>query len=128
MGDEIFKFGDYPELLKPYKHLELLNKKLTKLSMKHNGDTTKVYKQINDYTNEFSQKIFDVFNGKVKIVYHETMGPVNWDEVFGTNFNVLDINQRKCLVGLLEGNFVYRLPPEFYYPDPYLEGYYTNEK
>lgn len=128
MTNQVFKFDNYPELLKAYKYWQKLNNKHFKLSLKQNSDATSVYIQINEYTNVFAKQIFETFNGKIELIYHEVEGETKWADVFGSDFNEIDFNKRKCLVGLLDGNFVYRLSPEFYFPDPNLEGYYIKLK
>lgn len=123
--DSTFKFDNYPELLKEYKKLASLRNKLLTVSMSKNGDTTKPYANVNDYiANNISKTVFDLFNGKIKYIYHENDGKVEWSSVFSDKYEDLDFAQKKYLTGLIDGDFVYRLPQEYYEFDPYLEGYY----
>lgn len=120
-----FKFDNYPEILKEYKKIVSLRNKLMKISMGKQGDALLVHKEIEEYeSGHISKLIFDTFNKSVKYIYHEQKGKKLWSEVFGDNYDILTKEQKEDLTGLIDGDFVYRLPQEYYEFDPYLEGYY----
>ncbi len=62
-----------------------------------------------------AKAIYDTF-AQTKPILHNADRDIYlpWDEVFDKSFEELDINHRKCLVGLLDGNFVYELPLSYY--------------
>lgn len=114
LNERIFDFDKYPELEKLYKEYTKLSKKLLKSSM-GKGDGVDYYELVrNMEKGEFSRLIFNTFHGKVKNVYHEFDGIKTWEEVFGDDYDLLDDMKKRCLVLLLDGNFVYRLPDEYY--------------
>ena len=74
-------------------------------------------KLLKDYAyNIFARAIFEEFSGIKPVLFKEDEEEkiYRWDEVFNSNFEELDINKRKCLVGLLNRTFVYSLPNDYY--------------
>lgn len=116
-----FKFDVYPTLLELYQEHKRLERIATKYSMSDSKSSAKKLLEANSKSNEFAlnilaREIFEVF-GALKPMLHKRRGEqgyFSWDEVFGDEFERLDENQKKCLVGLLSGKFVYELPLEYY--------------
>ena len=116
-----FNFKKYPELLELYKVYRNIRLKATGYSMKNSESASKKMMKANaegdDYGyNIFAKAIYDVF-APIKPKLHKRRGEsayFQWDEVFDKPFEELDINHRKCLVGLIEGKFVYELPLSYY--------------
>lgn len=116
-----FNFKKYPDLLKMYEAYKKLELKATAYSMKNSKQSGQQLTKANQESCAYSQNIlakaiYDTF-ASIKPTLHKRRGEsvyLQWYEVFDKPFEELDINQRKCLVGLLDGNFVYELPLKFY--------------
>lgn len=116
-----FNFKNYPTLLKIYEKYKQLELKATKYSMKNSKLAGRQLEKANQESNEYAftilaKEVFDTFS-VLKPMLHKRRGEsayLPWDEVFNKPFDDLDINQRKCLVGLLDGNYVYELPLSYY--------------
>lgn len=120
-----FKLNLYPEIKKSYSKLVKLRNKLLSASLKNGENATKLREEINALERgEISELIFKTFCKKVKFVFHEVEGKKEWDKVFGQDFAKLTDGQKEELTGLIDGDFIYRLPREFYNDNPYFEGYY----
>ena len=116
-----FKFEKYPELLEMYEEYRKLELKATKYSMSNSERAGELLEKANQKSSEYgynilAKAVYDTF-APVKPKLHKRRGEsayFQWDEVFDKPFVELDINQRKCLVGLIEGKFVYELPSKYY--------------
>ena len=116
-----FNFKKYPDLLEIYEVYRKLELKATGYSMKNSKLAERQLIKANQKSREYSQTIlakaiYDTF-APIKPVLHKRHSEdvyLQWDEVFDKPFEELDINQRKCLVGLLDGKFVYELPLQYY--------------
>ncbi len=110
-----FRFEDYPEIHTKYLELLKLRKQLMKISMGSSGNGDEVHRKIREYERgEISKLVFDTFNDKVKYVVHEAKGKQKWAKVFGDDYETLTNEQKEDLTRLLDGNFIYRLPDEYY--------------
>lgn len=116
-----FNFIQYPDLLEMYEVYRKLKLKATGYSM-HDSESAnrkriKTNEKNSDYAYTiFAKAIYDTF-APLKPMLHQRRREslyLRWDEVFNKPFEELDINQRKCLVGLLDGDFVYELPLSYY--------------
>ena len=116
-----FNFKKYPELLELYEVYRKLELKATGYSMKDSKRAGEQLTKANQKSSEYAysilaKAIYDVF-APIKPKLHKRRGEsayFQWDEVFDKPFEELDINHRKCLVGLIEGKFVYELPLSYY--------------
>lgn len=116
-----FKFEKYPELLEMYEVYRKLELKATGYSMGNSARAGELLEKANQKSSEYgynilAKAIYDTF-ASIKPKLHKRRGEsayFQWDEVFDKPFEELDINQRKCLVGLIEGKFVYELPLKYY--------------
>ena len=114
-------FKQYPDLLEMYEKYKQLELKATKYSMKNSKLAGRQLEKANQESSEYAftilaKKVFDIFSD-LKPMLHKRRGEsayLQWDEVFGESFDRFNLNQRKCLVGLLDGNFVYELPLSYY--------------
>lgn len=119
--DYRFNFKKYPDLKKMYEEYRRLELKATGYSMKDSESSSRKMLKTHEKINEFAytilaKAIYNTF-APIKPTLHKRRGEsiyLQWDEVFDKPFEELDINQRKCLVGLLDGKFVYELPLKFY--------------
>lgn len=111
-----FNFKRFPKLKQGYKKYDALVTKSYKLSRKDADSYEKVSEELREYAyGEFAHMIYDELAPLKPLLKNRRQGgEFSWDEVFGKSFSELDVNQRKCLVGLIEGDFVYILPSEFY--------------
>ncbi len=120
-----FRLSEYPEIKKCYADLVKLRNKLLNTSLKKGENATKLREEINLMERgKLSEIVFNTFCNKVKYIYHEVEGKKEWNRVFGQDFTKLSDGQKEELTGLIDGDFIYRLPPEYYNDNPYLEGYY----
>lgn len=116
-----FNFKKYPNLLEMYELYRKLRLKATEYSMKNSASAGEKMMKANAESdnygyNIFAKAIYDTF-APIKPKLHKRRGEsayFQWKEVFDKPFEELDINQRKCLVGLIEGKFVYELPLKYY--------------
>ena len=111
-----FNFTDYLELKKAYRKLVGVRHKFNGASDMNDGDKEEEFYDLLEKLKygEVSECIFNSFNGKIKYVYHRKDGKKKWSKVFGSDCKVLTKEQREDLVGLIDCNFIYSLPPEYY--------------
>lgn len=116
-----FNFKKYPELLELYEVYRKLELKATGYSMKESKRAGEQLTKANQRSSKYAysilaKAIYDTFAEIKPILHNADIGNVylSWDEVFDKPFEELDINHRKCLVGLIEGKFVYELPLSYY--------------
>ena len=111
-----FDFKKYPQLKKGYKKYAELDGRASRLSRKDSADYAKASEALNEYAyGEFALAIYEVFNPVKPLLHNRRKGGYfPWEEIFTQPFADLTLSQKKYLVGLLEGNFVYVLPEEFY--------------
>ena len=115
-----FNFQKYPELLKLYQEYREMRMKVVKTSMKETKNTSQQLRASISKKKEFSRNIlakaiYDVFS-KVSPLLHNVDKDtyVEWNHHFKGSFEELDNDMRDDLVGLLDGNFIYELPLEYY--------------
>ena len=116
-----FNFEKYPELLEKYEVYRRLRLEITKYSMKDTNIAGKklldANKKFEGYSqNIFAKEIYYIFNS-IKPILHKRRGEegfFKWEEIFGKPFEELNEKERKCLVGLVDGNFIYELPEKYY--------------
>lgn len=116
-----FNFIKCPELKEKYETYHTLRLEVVRWSTKNgviaNKKFEKAQTDLQQYEyNVLAKAIFDTFS-KIKPILHRRRGEetyYRWDDVFDCPFEENDINKRKCLIGLLEGKFVYELPLEYY--------------
>jgi hypothetical protein len=110
-----FNFNKYPKLLEMYIELDELRTKYGKAVTAGKG-TIEMYNEVKkaEASPEMAIHIFKLFNGVVKYVQHETKGKMKWSDVFGNDISALTKEQMEDLIGLIDGNFIYRLPTEYY--------------
>ena len=116
-----FNFKKYPELLELYEVYRKLELKATGYSMRDSESANRKRLKTNEKNSKYAysilaKAIYDTFAEIKPILHNADIGNVylSWDEVFDKPFEELDINHRKCLVGLIEGKFVYELPLSYY--------------
>lgn len=117
-----FKFEKCPSLKGIYDKYYKLTMVLVKWSMKSGPLAEKQLKKAEEEVNQYGYQvlapaIYDAFNPLKPQLYKrrgEGQGYYNWDEVFDKPYDQLDVKKRKCLIGLIEGSFVYELPSEYY--------------
>ena len=113
-----FNFDKAPELLESYREYKTLRLKATSLSMKD----TKNSKYDNAATardeygrNVFAKMIWDKFSPIAPTLYNgDKEVYVEWVEVFDKDFEELTDTQKYFLVGLIEKDYIYELPKEYY--------------
>ena len=116
-----FDFDQFPELEKIYDKYYNLYLKVLKYSMKDgtkNGEKMeKAIEEARQYGySVLAPIIYNIFSKIKPQLYRRIKGPgyYNWDDVFGKPFDELDDNQKKILIHLLSGDFVYLLPGKYY--------------
>ena len=116
-----FDFDQFPELEKIYDKYYKIYLKALKYSMKDgtkNGEKMeKAIEEARQYGySVLAPIIYNIFSKIKPQLYRRIKGPgyYNWDDVFGKPFDELDENQKKVLIGLLSGEFVYLLPGKYY--------------
>lgn len=111
-----FNFEGFHKLKQGYKKYRTLVNKLYKLSVKDSDAYPKASEALREYAyGEFALMIYEVMSPLKPVLKnrkYKTEEP--WDEVFDKPFSQLDLSQKKYLVGLIEGDFLYELPSEYY--------------
>lgn len=115
-----FKFELFPDLLPVYKEYRKLRLKATSLSRKDFAKAAKKYeeaalKRDNYACNVLSKMIYDIFNPlcpTLKNADQEVF--VKWNDIFNCSFEQMTVKQKRYLVGLVEGDYIYELPLEYY--------------
>ncbi len=114
-----FNFTNYPEILDKYKRYTRLYNKFFNACEKNADNIEECEARMDEYMcNELAKTIYNTI-GKEKpsVLVHfgkEKGLAKKWDEVFPKNFDNLDKEQRMCLCGLVDGNYNYILPKEYY--------------
>ncbi len=120
----MFKFDEYPEIKKAHKMSEDFNMRTYKKEFAYertnnSGAKTKWAESIRDEAsfNEqiYANIVFETFS-KIKPVLTvvKTGEKVAWNKCYAEAFEKLDKNQRKTLFMLIEDEYPYRLPDEYY--------------
>ena len=108
----MFKFDEYPEIKKAHKTSE----KFDALTYKKEFVYEKSDK--NEDRKKWAESIRDEasFNEQIKPVLTvvKTGEKVAWNKCYAETFEKLDKNQRKTLFMLIEDEYPYRLPDEYY--------------
>ncbi|MDE6105309.1 MAG: hypothetical protein K2G38_06500 [Clostridia bacterium] len=118
------KYECYPNLLKMHKKYRKMRAVVIRYSVKTSVDAgNKMDKACNDLDayvrTEYSKAVYDIFNPiKPNLLNRRRGGEFLWDEVFDKPFEELTYEQKDYLVGLIEHDFVYELPPEYYETPP----------
>ena len=113
-----FNFDKAPELLETYREYKNLRLKATSLSMKDtkNNKYDKAATARDEYgRNVFAKMIWDKFSPIAPTLYNgDKEVYVEWVEVFDKDFEELTDTQKYFLVGLIEKDYIYELPKEYY--------------
>lgn len=120
----MFKFEEYPEIKKAHELYNKFSKKmykeeiktLTKNGDEHYKDWDKAITNALEFKTFVYSKIVFVAFSKLKpmLVCDKSGEKVSWDVVFGQNFDILIDGQKKQIAMLVENEFPYRLPDEYY--------------
>ena len=63
----------------------------------------------------FLQNLFGIFNPLVPTLHNADKDEyVDWNKLFDKTFEELSAKQKKYLVGLIEGDYIYVLPNDYY--------------
>ena len=116
-----FDFSKCPELKGMYEKYYKLRLEVVKWSMKDGDTANKRYEKAETELHQYgytvlAKAVFDTFS-KIKPILHKRRGEdgyYKWDEIFDISFEENDENKKKCLIGLIEGKFVYELPLQYY--------------
>ena len=120
----MFKYDDYPEIKKAHKMCVKFNKKM------YNAEFRAEKKGTTKASEEWDQSINNALEFKTfiysKVVFEE-FAPIcpeltmvkdgkkyAWNSVFGQDFDALDPTHKKVVAMLVEDEFPYRLPDEYY--------------
>ena len=116
-----FNFEKYPELLEKYEVYMQMRMKVVKSSM---GNSKAAGKKLDDAIKERRQYSRTILAKAIFETLSEEKPPIHklrnkeecfeWDERFNKPFEEMDDKMRDDLVGLLDGDFVYELPEEYY--------------
>ena len=111
-----FNFRNFPKLKQGYKKYRALVGKTYKLSIKDSDRYQKASEALSDYAyGEFALMIYEELAPLKPMLKNRKLNiEQQWDEVFDNSFSQLNLNQKKCLVGFIEGDFLYVLPLEYY--------------
>ena len=120
----MFKFEKYPEIKKVHQVYNKLSNATYKAefryeksgNQKDNEAWGKSIESARPNYEVYSQTVFDAFSGvKPKLFNIRTEKYEKWDEVItSSDFSKLSENEKKTLFGIVERQFLYRLPPEYY--------------
>ncbi len=103
-----FNFEKQPELEPIYKQYRILHNRM------YRGNS-KAYEQIDALEQgELSRQCFEAFNGKIKTLVRNNGKKEAWKDVIGNDYEKTDFGKRRILCGLLQANFLYFLPKEYY--------------
>ena len=114
-----FNFTNYPDILDKYKKYTRLYNKFSKACDKNADNIDELEKILDEYAcGEMAEAVYKAFAAKkpdLIVHYGKEKGFVKkWDEVFPTDFEGLNDEQRACLCGLIECHYNYLLPEEYY--------------
>ncbi len=113
-----FKFDKVPELLEIYKEYRELQLKATSLSRKDvKNDKYEKAAEVRDTygQNVVAKEIWNIFNPISPTLYNADKDEyIDWEKLFDKNFEQLSVKQKRYLIGLIEGDYVYELPKEYY--------------
>ncbi len=115
-----FNFQNYPELKKLYQKYREMRLGVVKISMKETNKTGQKLRQSISEKKEFSRTIlaksvYDIFS-KIQPLLHNVDDDtyVEWANHFNGDFETFNEDLRDDLVGLIDGNFIYELPLQYY--------------
>lgn len=116
-----FNFEKYPDLVPLYVTYRNMRKQVVKHSMKDTNISAKnmidIKKEKDNYSRTvLARAIYEIFNKEKPLLYNaDEKFSLKWDEHFrNKSFEELDNDLRDDLVGLIDGNFIYELPNEYY--------------
>ena len=115
-----FKFELYSSLLPIYKEYMQLRLKATALSRKDSERAGKKYLEAAEKRDAFARDVvakavYDIFSPlHPSLLNADKEMTVTWETVFDGEFDQMSNKQKYYLVGLIEGDYVYELPSEYY--------------
>lgn len=115
-----FKFERFPHILPLFKEYMDLKRKATALSMKDSARAGKKYEEAAKKRDEYGKNvlakvIYDTFNPISPILTNsDDEIQVDWKKIFNEPFDQMSDYQKKYLVGLIERNYIYELPVDYY--------------
>ena len=113
-----FNFTPYPHLKKAFQKFCVLDDKASRASEKKPATFSKAMNAFEEYAyGEFASMVYELFTPLKPVLRNiRKGGTFQWDEIFDVDkpFAELSLSQKKYLVGLIEGYFVYLLPEEYY--------------
>ncbi len=116
----LFRYDLYPQLEKMHKKYRRMRLALVKCSMSNSESVwekgNRTYGELNRYAwTEYAEAVYEIFEPlKPRLHNRRRGGDFAWEEVFDKPFAELTDEKRGYLVGLIEHDFVYELPPEYY--------------
>ena len=115
-----FKFERFPNILPFFKEYMDLKRKATAWSMKDSARAGKKYEEAAKKRDEYGETVL------AKVIY-DTFDPISpiltnsdddilveWKKVFDKPFDQLTNYQKEDLIGLIERNYIYELPVDYY--------------
>ena len=118
-----FNFEKYPQLFFEYLNYSNAVSKVYKFSVM-DGDGLDVAnkfenadKEKESKENVFAKTIYEIFNPLKPTLENadKDFEKENWDDIFkNKNFNELNNKEKSILIGLIECNYIYVLPKEYY--------------
>ena len=116
----LFKYELYPHLEKMHKKYRKMRLAIVRYSKRNSESAGKKLDQttvdLEDYArSEYSKAVYDIF-APLKPMLHDSDHNkyATWDEVFDKPFAELNELQKRYLVGLIEHDFTFELPKEYY--------------
>lgn len=120
----MFKFEEFPEINKVHEMNEKMLKKMYSAEMKHlqnvgddnlNHWQKSIDEGLNFKTHVYSKVVFDIFSKlRPKLTLVRSGEKMDWNSVFGQDYDVLTNSQKKHLAMMIEDEMPYRLPDEYY--------------
>ncbi len=120
----MFNFSNYPTIAKfhvEYEELVGLSYEYDEieserpLTKEERDDYLKRDAALKKFEHEvYSKEIYYVFHNVKPVLRKTTGGSIMWDERYDRPFEELTNGDKDVLIGLIEEETVYRLPPEYY--------------
>lgn len=122
--NSMFKYNDYPEIKKAHKICENFSKKMYAAEFKAEAKGTakanekwgqSIKNGLEFKTYVYSKIVFNIFAPlRPELTMVKDGKKYAWDSVFGQDFDALDPTHKKVVAMLVEDEFPYRLPDEYY--------------
>ena len=113
-----FNFDKAPDLLEVYKAYRSLKLEAVALSRKNSSNAkyeNACAKRDNYAQNVLAKLAWDIFNPLAPTLHNADKDEyVDWNKLFDKTFEELSTEQKKYLVGLIEGDYIYELPNKYY--------------